>query len=130
VRVYTLAEARALLPAVQPVLAGIASLVRELRAMQAAMSVDMRGASGDGSLTANPWAEHSKDRGDELTRLLQEAVVRLEQWGVELKDPDRGLIDFHHEREGEVVYLCYMLGEPDIAWWHPLETGYAGRQPV
>ncbi len=129
-RVYTLAEARALLPAVQPVLAGIASLVRELRAMQAAMSVDMRGASGDGSLTANPWAEHSKDRGDELTRLLQEAVARLEQWGVELKDPDRGLIDFHHEREGEVVYLCYMLGEPDIAWWHPLETGYAGRQPV
>ncbi|MFN8508585.1 MAG: DUF2203 domain-containing protein [Dehalococcoidia bacterium] len=129
-RVYTLAEARALLPVVQPVLAGIASLVQELRAMQAAMSVDMRGASGDGALTANPWAEHSKDRGDELTRLLQEAVARLEQWGIELKDPDRGLIDFHHEREGEVVYLCYMLGEPDIDWWHPLETGYAGRRPV
>lgn len=129
-RLYGVEEARALLPAVRPVLATIAELVRELRAMQAAMSVDLRGASGDGALTANPWAEREKDRGDELTGLLQDAVAKLEGWGIELKDPDRGLIDFHHERDGEVVYLCYMLGEDDITHWHPLTTGFAGRQPL
>jgi hypothetical protein len=42
-----------------------------------------------------------------------------------LKDPERGLIDFYSEREGRVVYLCYLLGEPDLLYWHDLDTGFA-----
>ena len=47
-----------------------------------------------------------------------------------MKDPERGLIDFYHERDGQVVYLCWQLGEPDIEWWHDTEAGFAGRQPL
>lgn len=129
-RLYELEEARAILPQVQPVLQVIHDAVVELRAMQAALNADIRGVSGDGALLANPWAENDEgaNRAETLTEALKESVAQLEQWGIELKDPEKGLIDFYWEREGRVVYLCYMLGEPDIEWWHPLETGFAGRE--
>ncbi len=56
---------------------------------------------------------------DELTRL-----------GVLLRDPMRGLIDLHHRRDGRIVYLCYLLGEERLAFWHELDAGFGGRQPL
>ena len=50
--------------------------------------------------------------------------------GCELKHVDQGLIDFPALREGREVYLCWRLGEPTIGWWHDLDTGFAGRQPL
>jgi hypothetical protein len=47
---------------------------------------------------------------------------------IELKDLQMGLIDFYHEREGRIVYLCWRLGEPEVLFWHDLDTGFAGRQ--
>ena len=64
----------------------------------------------------------------ELDRQLQRAATRLDRWGIEVKDPERGLVDFFHQREGRVVYLCFLLGEPAIAFWHELNAGFAGRQ--
>ncbi|KKL55020.1 hypothetical protein LCGC14_2259580 [marine sediment metagenome] len=58
---------------------------------------------------------------------LTEKVLEM---GCELKDVDQGLIDFRAEREGREVYLCWKLGEPDIRWWHGLESGFAGRRPL
>lgn len=130
-RVYSVEEAREILPRVIPVLEQIHSAVVELRALQAATSASSRGASGDGHLLENPWeGDGGKDRARELNRQLQRGVARLRQWGIELKDPEKGLIDFYHEREGQIVFLCYMLGEPDIEAWHDLESGFAGRQPL
>lgn len=62
----------------------------------------------------------------EVNRLI-EKVLEL---GCELKDIDQGLVDFRCLRDGREVYLCWKLGEPGIAWWHELETGFAGRQPL
>jgi hypothetical protein len=47
-----------------------------------------------------------------------------------LKDLDTGLIDFPTLRDGREVYLCWQLGEPHIAWWHEIETGFSGRLPL
>jgi hypothetical protein len=49
---------------------------------------------------------------------------------VVVKDLDAGLVDFPSEREGELVLLCWQLGEERVAWWHTLEGGFAGRQPL
>ena len=58
-------------------------------------------------------------------------VRELNERGIEIKDLDKGLIDFPALRaNGEEVYLCYMLGEETILAWHPLEGGFAGRQPI
>jgi hypothetical protein len=45
-----------------------------------------------------------------------------------LLDPSIGLIDFLHQRGNQVVFLCWKLGEAKVEWWHPIETGIAGRQ--
>ena len=73
---------------------------------------------------------------------LQEAVARaaaqlaaivgeINELGVQVKDLDRGLVDFpaHHPEDGATVLLCWELGEPDVAFWHGLEDGFAGRKP-
>jgi len=61
---------------------------------------------------------------------MSSLVEKVQEMGCELKDIDQGLIDFRAEREGREVYLCWKLGEPDIRWWHDLESGFAGRQPL
>lgn len=128
-RLYTEAEARALLPEVIPVLARLHTAFVGLRALRAAVSAQARGASGDGSLLADPWEQPgSENRAREMAAELQAAAAQLAAWGIGLKDPDRGLIDFYHKREGEVVFLCYLIGEPDIQYWHTLEGGFAGRE--
>jgi len=73
------------------------------------------------------YTRRMSSNGDILERDLNET---RQEMGCELKDIDQGLIDFRAEREGREVYLCWKLGEPDIRWWHDLESGFAGRQPL
>ena len=47
-----------------------------------------------------------------------------------VKDLDIGLCDFPHMMDGRVVYLCWKLGETEIRWWHEVNSGYSGRQPL
>jgi hypothetical protein len=61
---------------------------------------------------------------------IERHVAELEAIGVELKDPAKGLLDFLAHDGKSPIYLCWMKGEPEVAWWHPLETGFAGRRPV
>ncbi len=129
-KLYTVAEARALLPRVIPVLEALREAFVEMRAVQAAVAAQSRGASGDGHLLANPWREDGENRMAELDRQLRRAASQLDRWGIEVKDPEKGLVDFFHQRDGRVVYLCYLLGEPTLSFWHELRTGFAGRQPL
>ncbi|MSR45932.1 MAG: DUF2203 family protein [Planctomycetes bacterium] len=66
------------------------------------------------------------DLEGEMERFAQE----LMQLGCELKDPLRGLLDFPARLGDKAIYLCWMKGEKEIAWWHPLETGIAGRRAI
>jgi hypothetical protein len=50
--------------------------------------------------------------------------------GIQVRDPQTGLIDFLSERDGEEIFLCWRLGEDAVAWWHPIDSGFAGRQPL
>lgn len=72
----------------------------------------------------------TKTYPEEVDRLIR-LFRQLTNMGVLVKDIDRGLIDFPSIREsGEEVYLCYLLGESTIDYWHGIEEGFAGRQPV
>jgi hypothetical protein len=62
---------------------------------------------------------------------LREAAGRLREMEVVLRDLDRGLVDFPALRDGREVYLCWVeREEDDIAFWHDLDAGYAGREPL
>ncbi len=130
VRLYTLEEAQALLPVVLPVLERLRNAFAELRTLQAAVEASRRGSAADGALTADPWSSAGENRMEQLSARVRAEASRLDAWGIEVKDPATGLIDFRSRRDGRVVYLCYRLGEPAIAYWHTLEAGFAGRQPL
>ena len=134
-RLFTLDEALALLPTIQPILERIIDLrIRLERAERDTVSVHWKartnghvqyeGASGDDA-SVQRQAQRTTLRNE-----LNAELVRLHDLDVELKDPAIGLIDFRSLREGRVVYLCWRLGEPTIAYWHDLDTGFASRQPL
>ena len=58
------------------------------------------------------------------------AVETLLRIGIEIKDFERGLCDFPHWRDGRVVYLCWKRGEDRIEYWHDVDAGFSGRQPI
>ena len=58
------------------------------------------------------------------------AVARIDALGITLRDIERGLIDFPALVGGRQVWLCWQLGERDVAFWHELDTGFGGRQPL
>jgi hypothetical protein len=61
---------------------------------------------------------------------MQAAVERLDRWNVSLRDIETGLIDFPALVNGRQVWLCWRLGEDDVAWWHEFSTGFGGRRPL
>ena len=64
-----------------------------------------------------------------LTNLMAGAQ-QIVDLGVEIKDLDRGLCDFPHLRDGRVVLLCWIKGEDRVEWWHDVDGGFAGREPL
>ena len=66
------------------------------------------------------------DRARHLHGLLAEIGAK----GCHIKDLDSGLVDFPTIWEGREVFLCWKLGEREVAFWHEVDTGFAGRQPL
>lgn len=119
---FSLAEAQRLLPDVMVQLREIQGLKQQLDAQ----GYDIQrhryfGGMGPNGLRAYPL------QLEDLVRIYQE----LASSGIVLKDIDRGLIDFPTIREnGQEVYLCYLLGESGIEYWHGMDDGFAGRQRI
>ncbi|MCI4364854.1 MAG: DUF2203 domain-containing protein [Thermoplasmata archaeon] len=65
-----------------------------------------------------------------LTQRLEEAVDSLRREAIELKDVDSGLVDFYGYIGGEVVYLCWLRGEPEVGHFHTLTGGFRARRPL
>lgn len=61
---------------------------------------------------------------------LEKEVERLSAEGIEVKDLDAGLLDFYALVEGEIVFLCWRLGEEEVAFFHPLDGGFRSRRPL
>ena len=72
----------------------------------------------------------ARDRFRVAEEAAGNALERLHEIGVLVKDADRGLVDFPSLRDGEVVELCWLDGEPEVAHWHHVGAGFAGRQPL
>jgi hypothetical protein len=129
-RYFTVEEATALLPEIAPILEEIVDLRGRLeQAEQGLVALHWKARTngrigGQGSFGAGQSAR------TELLAEINARLSRIRELGVEVKDPTTGLIDFPAYRGGRVVYLCWKLGEPTIAYWHDLDAGFAGRQPL
>jgi len=67
---------------------------------------------------------------DGIARRLAHVVDEIVSHGAEVKDLDIGLVDFPALHHDETVLLCWQLGEDEIAWWHRVDDGFAGRRPL
>ncbi|MBV8709047.1 MAG: DUF2203 domain-containing protein [Acidobacteriaceae bacterium] len=72
----------------------------------------------------------SRTRKDSSARVLKAAMERIEEIGCQVKDLETGLIDFPTLYRDREVYLCWKLGESGIRFWHHIEDGFRGRQPI
>ncbi len=124
-KVFSLEEANELLPEVRKLLRSIQREHRRVIYLQTAAQAAADAAErGDGGMIG----------GATYVRALMKLAADTSEvttLGVQLKDYARGLIDFPSLRDGRVVLLCWQLGEGDqIEWWHDVEAGFAGRQPI
>ena len=83
------------------------------------------GGSETASVSDEVQSESRATEG-ELRRLVDSIVEK----GIQIKDHRRGLFDFPYLMDGVIVYLCWLAGEPGIAYWHTVDSGFAGRQPL
>ena len=121
-RHYTLEQARERLPWVQDKLAALRDARARLTDQEA------RQALADGSPT-NGGGHPGKQVGEAFVE-LQNGIAEFDRRGIVLRDLDSGLIDFPSIRDGQEIYLCWIDRESDIGFWHELDAGFAGRQPL
>ena len=124
-KLFTIEEANALLPSVREILLRIKRSRERLatHSTEAKLAAENAEQGGGGMPNGHAYATL-------LTNFTGE-MGDLEELGVQLKDFERGLIDFPSLRDGRVVLLCWQLGEGDeLEWWHDVDAGFAGRTPL
>jgi hypothetical protein len=126
---FTREEAEALLPAVTLILRRIQDEREKMSIVEGELEVLQVQSMGNGHHLQGR-IQRLQQSIVEAVQSLRNAVEELQEIGCELKDPDTGLIDFLGLRDGREIYLCWRLGEDRIRFWHDLDTGFAGRQPL
>jgi hypothetical protein len=129
-RLFTIEQANAMLPLVRAITGDLAALARDVMQRRHRLSVL---TTGRDLKPSDPYSDELAQMETELERdalRLQEYVQELRELGVEPKGAIEGLVDFPAEMDGRIVYLCWRLGESEVLFWHDLESGFGGRQPL
>jgi hypothetical protein len=119
-RRFTLEQANKSLPLVSRIVADIVKVHQEATRLQTKLETHRNARE----------AARMEDQRESMLERLQSLVDELSQVGCELKDYQMGLVDWIGRHKGRDVYLCWKLGEQKIGFWHELQTGFSGRQPV
>ena len=126
-KLFRVDEANAVVPRltlwIERLQRGALRLEEEMRLLAGARGVALDAIGTDDLLRERPAARV-------LVEELDTIVCEIEESGAHLKDVRLGLVDFPSERGGQTIYLCWQFGEPEVAFWHGLQDGFAGRQPL
>ena len=124
-KLFSVDEANALIPQLRDLLARVRAERERMLEMKPELE---KGQSQKGY--PNDWGTPRGAEYIEILDAFQQAMKAIEDLGVLVKDFNIGLCDFPHKRDGRVVYLCWKLDEDEVSWWHDVDTGFAGRQPL
>jgi hypothetical protein len=130
VRLFTREEAETLLPDLTRRVLEMQRCKREIERLRDELSATVSRSTGNGHVKDAPEVERQRRAAEGFVDEMNQHLAEIRALGVELKDIDQGLLDFPANRGGRVVYLCWKLGEESIGWWHEVDTGFAGRQPL
>jgi hypothetical protein len=122
-RYFTLPEASQTLETIRPLMDEIQSIRGRIMEQQPEIWPAIERSAGNGG---NPTLSRLVSAFEKLDALLH----RIQELGVLVKDLTTGLVDFPAWKDGREVYLCWKYGEESIGYWHEIESGFAGRQPI
>ena len=122
-KIFTRAEAQSLLPRLRTLLEEIGEEWQHMRDLNPEIQKARDNAALDG------FSKSGVEYVESVSHLMS-LIYQVKDMGVLLKDADKGLCDFPYLKHGRVVYLCWQLGEDSIQFWHDIETGFAGREPL
>ena len=120
---FTLEQANEALKLIRPLMEGIQAIRQRILASQPEAWPAIEKSMGNGGNRALSNLVQDFE-------LLDALVHRILETGVQIKDVNLGLLDFPAWRDGREVYLCWKFGEGDIAYWHEVDAGFAGRQSI
>jgi hypothetical protein len=126
-KLYTVDEARALVETLRPWLLEMRERRREIAAETEALKKLTPEMRGNGHA---PEVARREGRIADCVEVIGQRLGEIDELGIEVKDLETGLVDFYSERDGQVVFLCWAVDEPTVAYWHDLTAGYRGRQPL
>jgi hypothetical protein len=130
-RYFTFELATRMLPRVEAALREAIDLRRDFQnAEQEIHAAQQRITMLGGSLAGSRELIETRARREASLSLLKQVLEKLKEMGCLIKDLDTGLVDFPTLYRGEEVYLCWKLGEREIAWWHGVEEGFRGRKRI
>lgn len=129
-RLFTPEEANAEVARLRPLLERLVEERRALAGLAAELQAAQGAVSGNGGRIDPDRVGGLREAASRSAAEVAALVEELQRAGVQVKDLDRGLVDFPalHPGSGETVLLCFELGEPAVEHWHGLEEGFAGRK--
>ena len=122
-RYFTLQEANETLSLIRPLMDEVQAIRIKILKNQPEAWPAIEKSAGNGGNRALSNMVQDFEKFDAL-------IHRIQDMDVLIKDINLGLLDFPALKDGREVYLCWQYGEADIAFWHEVEAGYAGRQPI
>ena len=129
-RYFTAEEANEALIEVRPLTEELVEHRRALVELQERQSVLTTRIAGNGGNVEPHELEEVQEQLDEEVAGIARCVARIHELGALVKDLDAGLVDFPATRDGQEVLLCWRLGEDEIGFWHGLDEGFSGRNPL
>jgi hypothetical protein len=126
-RLFTINEANALLPIVRPTIERLLEIIRRLRVQS---EIVIRAEQIDPETPNLMRRLQQNGEVADLIKQINDAVNEVQQHGCVCKGVEQGLLDFPCLLGKEIVFLCWQYGEPEIAYWHKIEDGFAGRRPL
>ena len=122
-RIFTLVEARGLLSQLRTIMQDASGEWRRMRELNPEIQ------KVRDKVPMDAFSPHGVEYIQSVTHLMV-LLQQVKDMGVVVKDVEKGLCDFPYVRNGRVVYLCWHLGEDSINFWHDIEAGFAGREPL
>lgn len=129
ITLFTIEEANKLAAEVRPEIEALVRSKADFDRLESRLAVSTLAAAG--AAATNPDARELRELAEARRTLGQEIAARLQslhERGCLVKDLDRGLVDFYAVSGDRLVFLCWMLDEPEVGHWHSLEGGFAARE--
>lgn len=128
VKYFTIADANATLPYVRRIVEDIVAEYKNWR--DCIFRYEMLAAAAKSEEGESDEQVQLREEVDEIAQRINAFIEELSAVGCVFKGFEGGLVDFHSRLDDRDVFLCWKLGEPEIQFWHEVDSGFAGRQPL